>query len=287
MATRQLLRLVMAQLIWRLGNLAEQTCSSVTAINVFTTEKLSFFSSPTSIAYNISSWDPLSIWRGIQEIMDEEMEEDVIVKAVDCSNQSEEMNEERKVNLLGLADILSASIGGFSWAPLISKICKNKVKAEAWFTGLSALICRGQHGSQVQHIDGIRIAGIPFDGARESSLSGSSTFTSDSFENKLSSVNSTKDRSSGEYTYSERTDVSDMQLKSVSSSDIRISVSSALSTSSHGSMNKSHQASSSGRSLSYFLLNMIEASEVILGKHVLENHIDQMSTDEVEQSINR
>ncbi|PWZ55163.1 hypothetical protein Zm00014a_006734 [Zea mays] len=39
MATRQLLRLVMAQLIWRLGNLAEQTCSSVTAINVLTTEK--------------------------------------------------------------------------------------------------------------------------------------------------------------------------------------------------------------------------------------------------------
>ncbi|PWZ17034.1 40S ribosomal protein S4 [Zea mays] len=29
------------------------------------------------------------IWRGIQEIMDEEMDEDVIVKAVDCSNQSE------------------------------------------------------------------------------------------------------------------------------------------------------------------------------------------------------
>uniref|UniRef100_A0A804MCV6 Regulator of chromosome condensation (RCC1) family with FYVE zinc finger domain n=1 Tax=Zea mays TaxID=4577 RepID=A0A804MCV6_MAIZE len=114
-------------------------------------------------------------------------------------------------------------------------ICKNKVEAEAWFTGLSALICRGQHGSQVQHIDGIRIAGLPFDGARESSLSGSSTFTSDSFENKLSSVNSSKDRSSGEYTYSERTDVSDMQVKSVSSSDIRISVSSALSTSSHGS----------------------------------------------------
>ena len=71
--------------------------------------------------------------------------------------------------------------------------------------------------------------------ARESSLSSSSTFTSDSFENKLSSANSTKDRSSGEYTYSERTDVSDMQVKSVTSSDIRISVSSALSTSSHGS----------------------------------------------------
>jgi lysine-specific demethylase 3 len=36
-----------------------------------------------------SIWDPLSIWRGIQEIMDEEMDEDVIVKAVDCSNRSE------------------------------------------------------------------------------------------------------------------------------------------------------------------------------------------------------
>ena len=36
-----------------------------------------------------SIWDPLSIWRGIQEIMDEEMDENVIVKAVDCSNQSE------------------------------------------------------------------------------------------------------------------------------------------------------------------------------------------------------
>jgi hypothetical protein len=33
------------------------------------------------------------IWRGIQEIMDEEMDEDVIVKAVDCSNQSEVINQ--------------------------------------------------------------------------------------------------------------------------------------------------------------------------------------------------
>lgn len=45
----------------------------------------------------------------------------------------------------------------------ISKICKDKVEAEAWFTGLSALICPGQHGSQAQHIDGIRIAGLSFD----------------------------------------------------------------------------------------------------------------------------
>jgi alpha-tubulin suppressor-like RCC1 family protein len=70
---------------------------------------------------------------------------------------------------------------------------------------------------------------------RDSSLSSSSTVTTDSLENKLSSANSTKDRSSGEYTCSERTNVSDMQVKSVSSSDNRISISSALSTSSQGS----------------------------------------------------
>lgn len=45
----------------------------------------------------------------------------------------------------------------------ISKICKDKVEAEAWFTGLSALICPGQYRSQAQHIDGMRIVGLPFD----------------------------------------------------------------------------------------------------------------------------
>ncbi|KAL6844313.1 hypothetical protein ACP4OV_025986 [Aristida adscensionis] len=114
-------------------------------------------------------------------------------------------------------------------------ICKDKVEAEAWFTGLNALISPGQHGSQPQQIGGLRNGNLSFDCGRESSISSSSTFTTDSFENKLSSAASTKDRSSGEFTYSERTDVSDMQMKSVSSSDIRISVSSALSTSSHGS----------------------------------------------------
>ena len=40
-----------------------------------------------------SSWDPLSIWRGIQEIMEEKMDENAIVKAVDCSDQSEVSRE--------------------------------------------------------------------------------------------------------------------------------------------------------------------------------------------------
>ncbi|KAK3151599.1 hypothetical protein QOZ80_3AG0247920 [Eleusine coracana subsp. coracana] len=50
-----------------------------------------------------SSWDPLSIWRGIQEIMDEKMDEDVKVKAVDCSNQSE-VNVELKQFIKGYSD---------------------------------------------------------------------------------------------------------------------------------------------------------------------------------------
>ncbi|KAG8066800.1 hypothetical protein GUJ93_ZPchr0004g39520 [Zizania palustris] len=83
-------------------------------------------------------------------------------------------------------------------------------------------------------MDGIRNGALSFECGRDSSLSSSSAYTMDSLENKLSSANSTKDRSSGEFTYSERTDVSDMQVKGASS-DIRISVSSALSTSSHGS----------------------------------------------------
>ncbi|KAL6649918.1 hypothetical protein ACP70R_014142 [Stipagrostis hirtigluma subsp. patula] len=50
-----------------------------------------------------SSWDPLSIWRGIQEIMDEKMDEDVTVKAFDCSNQSE-VDVELKQFIKGYSD---------------------------------------------------------------------------------------------------------------------------------------------------------------------------------------
>ncbi|XP_040377960.1 lysine-specific demethylase JMJ25 isoform X2 [Oryza brachyantha] len=50
-----------------------------------------------------SSWDPLNIWRGIQEIMDEEVDEDVVVKAVDCSNQTE-VDIELKQFIKGYSD---------------------------------------------------------------------------------------------------------------------------------------------------------------------------------------
>lgn len=36
-----------------------------------------------------SSWDPLTIWKGLKETIDEEMDDRLIVKAMDCKNQSE------------------------------------------------------------------------------------------------------------------------------------------------------------------------------------------------------
>jgi hypothetical protein len=42
-------------------------------------------------------------------------------------------------------------------------ICKDKVEAEVWFAGLNVLISPGQHGSQHQHIDGIRNGALSFE----------------------------------------------------------------------------------------------------------------------------
>lgn len=36
-----------------------------------------------------------------------------------------------------------------------------------------------------------------------------------------------------------------------------------------------------------FVMCRMEAFEAILGQHVLANHVDQMSIDEVEQTVNR
>ncbi|KAF3322818.1 lysine-specific demethylase JMJ25 [Carex littledalei] len=36
-----------------------------------------------------SSWDPLTIWRGVKETIDEEMDDSLVVKAMDCKSQSE------------------------------------------------------------------------------------------------------------------------------------------------------------------------------------------------------
>ncbi|XP_020088433.1 uncharacterized protein LOC109710332 isoform X2 [Ananas comosus] len=112
-------------------------------------------------------------------------------------------------------------------------ICKDKVEAEAWFTALSTLISSNQRG--VVKLNSWSSGGLSFDsGTRDSSLSNNSFITVDSLENKLNLNTSTKVHSFEDLNYAERTDVTDMQLKN-SPSDIRISISSAPSTSSHGS----------------------------------------------------
>jgi hypothetical protein len=43
---------------------------------------------------------------------------------------------------------------------LVSKICKDKVETQVWFTCLNALISPGQHGSQAQHAGEMRSAAL-------------------------------------------------------------------------------------------------------------------------------
>jgi hypothetical protein len=45
----------------------------------------------------------------------------------------------------------------------VSKICKDKVETQVWFTCLNALISPGQHGSQIQHAGEMRSAALSFD----------------------------------------------------------------------------------------------------------------------------
>ncbi|XP_072989524.1 PH, RCC1 and FYVE domains-containing protein 1-like isoform X1 [Typha latifolia] len=118
-------------------------------------------------------------------------------------------------------------------------ICKDKVEAEVWFTGLNSLISSSQHG--FPKLDGWSDGGLSVDSGRERSISSNSTVTVDSLDNKIRSSTSTEKQSFEDFEYSERTNVIDMQLKG-SSSDIRISVSSAPSTSSHGSGQEDYES---------------------------------------------
>jgi [histone H3]-dimethyl-L-lysine9 demethylase len=60
-----------------------------------------------------SSWDPLTIWRGIKETIDEEIDDKLIVKAMDCKNQSEVSEMENyiftfslSINIINIVQIL-------------------------------------------------------------------------------------------------------------------------------------------------------------------------------------
>ncbi|KAJ4772456.1 Regulator of chromosome condensation (RCC1) family with FYVE zinc finger domain-containing protein [Rhynchospora pubera] len=116
-------------------------------------------------------------------------------------------------------------------------ICKDKVEVEAWFTGLSALVTSIQRSNQSGNFDGFR-DGFSYENGRESSLS------SNSSNNKFSTSNSSLSNSDNDFSFVIRsTDaVSDIIMQTKASynynhapNDLRLSISSVPSTSSHGS----------------------------------------------------
>ncbi|KAL3371293.1 hypothetical protein AABB24_008032 [Solanum stoloniferum] len=127
-------------------------------------------------------------------------------------------------------------------------ICKDKVEAEFWITGLKALISSGQGGRS--KVDGWSDGGLYFDDSRDltsnspSSSSVSATKEISSPDASLSSNPNTSPKSHQPYNFvqSERSHVAldqanmqSIQAKGSASDVFRVSVSSAPSTSSHGS----------------------------------------------------
>nr|XP_016433671.1 PREDICTED: uncharacterized protein LOC107760172 [Nicotiana tabacum] len=127
-------------------------------------------------------------------------------------------------------------------------ICKDKVEAEFWIAGLKALISSGQGGRS--KVDGWSDGGLYFDDSRDltsnspSSSSVSATKEISSPDASLSSNPNTSPKSYQPYSFvqSERSHVAldqanmqNIQAKGSASDVFRVSVSSAPSTSSHGS----------------------------------------------------
>ncbi|KAG0495372.1 hypothetical protein HPP92_000063 [Vanilla planifolia] len=133
-------------------------------------------------------------------------------------------------------DYLSFSLVYGNGKRTLDLICKDKAEAEVWFTGLKALISSGQYGRS--KIDGWIDGGIYVDSGKDmisSSPSDSSISPSlDSPNPKLISGKLLKD-SSDNLASLERPDAKNMQVKGAPSDVFRVSVSSAPSTSSHGS----------------------------------------------------
>ncbi|XP_059280097.1 PH, RCC1 and FYVE domains-containing protein 1-like [Lycium ferocissimum] len=127
-------------------------------------------------------------------------------------------------------------------------ICKDKVEAEFWITGLKSLISSGQGGRS--KVDGWSDGGLYFDDSRDltsnspSSSSVSATKEISSPDASLSSNPNTSPKNYQPYNFvqSERSHVAldqanmqNIQAKGSASDVFRVSVSSAPSTSSHGS----------------------------------------------------
>ncbi|XP_040997959.1 PH, RCC1 and FYVE domains-containing protein 1-like [Juglans microcarpa x Juglans regia] len=141
-------------------------------------------------------------------------------------------------------DYLSFSLIYNNGKRSLDLICKDKVEAEAWITGLKVVISSGQGGRS--KIDGRVDRGLYLDdsgdltsnSASDSPLSAPRDITSSEISVSLNSNNSPKSFWPDNSVRSERSYASDetnMQVKGSGSDAFRVSVSSAPSTSSHGS----------------------------------------------------
>ncbi|KAJ4951406.1 hypothetical protein NE237_028238 [Protea cynaroides] len=144
-------------------------------------------------------------------------------------------------------DYLSFSLIYNNGKRSLDLICKDKAEVDLWITGLKALISSGQCGRS--KIDGWSDEGLYFDDGRDltsnSPSDSSASFTRDisSPEASVSGKANTlakSDPTPESSTHSERSHVSldrtNMQVKGSGSDAFRISISSAPSTSSHGSV---------------------------------------------------
>lgn len=145
-------------------------------------------------------------------------------------------------------DYLSFSLIYNNGKRSLDLICKDKAEAEVWIAGLKSLLSSGQGGRS--KIDGWGDGGLYLDDSRDltsNSASDSAARDSSSPEVSLSSnKNSPKDYHPKNSVHSEGShvalDQTNMQVKGSGSDAFRVSVSSAPSTSSHGSVPDDYDA---------------------------------------------
>ncbi|KAF8377151.1 hypothetical protein HHK36_030524 [Tetracentron sinense] len=142
-------------------------------------------------------------------------------------------------------DYLSFSLIYNNGKRSLDLICKDKVEAEVWIAGLKALISSGQCGRS--KIDGWSEGGLYLDDSRDltsnspsdSSVSATRDISSPETSVSLNANTLPKSYPSESSVHSERSHVAldhtNMQVKGSASDAFRVSVSSAPSTSSHGS----------------------------------------------------
>nr|GMD91127.1 ultraviolet-B receptor uvr8 [Ipomoea batatas] len=138
-------------------------------------------------------------------------------------------------------DYLSFSLIYNNGKRSLDLICKDKVEAEVWITGLRALISAGQGGRS--KIDGWSDGGLYFDENRDltsNSPSSSSVSATREISSPEASIGSKPNASPNHFGRDSGSshaalDLTNMQVKPSNSDVYRVSVSSAPSTSSHGS----------------------------------------------------